>query len=162
VEEQRFDAVVAERTHLIEIPAHPDEVFPLFGPLREADWAAGWEPEIVAGDAALPEAGCVFRTRDESRGETIWLVSRVDHVRHRIAYVRTTPRSDLAEIRIAVDAAPGGGASVSVTYRLTGLSPDGNAYVADFTEDRYRSLIDEWAVAIGHYLETGAALNTAL
>ncbi len=146
---------VAERTHQIVLNGEPDEVFPLFGPVREADWAAGWEPEVIAGDAVQPERGCVFRTNDNERGETIWLLAQLDPSKRRIGYVRTTPRSDLAEIIIEVRPDSPGQSQAQITYRVTGLSDKGNRYVAQFTQERYVEWLNEWAVAINHYLATG-------
>ena len=157
-----FDARVVERTHTIVLNGEPAVVFPLFGPVREGDWVAGWEPEIVSGDGLTPKRGCVFRTFDQKRGETVWLLSDIDSGDHRITYVRTTPRSDLAEINIEVKQHQSGLARASITYRLVGLSEAGNRYVESFTEERYRELIDEWEVAINHFLETGEQLPTRL
>jgi hypothetical protein len=157
-----FRAVVVERTHQITLNSDPDEVFPLFGPAREADWAAGWEPDLVTCRPQEPQPGCVFRTYDSDRGETIWLLSRLDRPRRRIEYVKTTPASDLSQIAVTVSHAGEGSASAEVTYRMTGLSAPGNAYVASFTDERYRRLIEEWATAINHYLTTGEQRPTGL
>lgn len=100
---EKFTGKVADRTHTIVLHAEPDTVFPLFGPIREAEWAAGWEPRIVAGDGQAPARGCVFRTTDHERGETVWLLVQLDVEKRRIGYVRTTPLSDLAEISIGIE-----------------------------------------------------------
>jgi len=157
-----FRGIVVERTHQISLHGDADAVFAMFGPIREADWAAGWDPELVSGDPEAPQPGCVFRTRDAVRGTTIWLLSRLEHAPRRIEYVKTTPSSDLTEITITVEAAGAACARAEVTYRLTGLSPTGNEYVTGFSELRYRELIDEWATAINHCLTTGGRLHTEL
>ena len=157
-----FRARTVERTHRITLNGGADEVFPLFGPAREADWAAGWEPELVTCQARDPEPGCVFRTTHPERGVTIWLVSRLDRTRRSIEYVKTTPASDLTEIVVTVSPKDAGSSFADVTYRMTGLSSAGNEYLATFTVARYRELIEEWATAINHYLATGEQLPTAL
>jgi len=157
-----FRGLVVQRTHRIALQGDADEVFALFGPVREADWAAGWDPELVSGDPEALEPGGVFRTRDPVRGTSIWLLSRLDPTRRRVEYVKTTPVSDLTQITITVAPEAASEARAEVTYRLTGLSPAGNEYVAGFTEPRYRELIDEWATAINHYLTTGGRLHTEL
>ncbi|MGZ8754742.1 MAG: hypothetical protein ACXW15_06090 [Acidimicrobiia bacterium] len=159
---EKFTGKVADRTHTIVLHAEPDTVFPLFGPIREAEWAAGWEPRIVAGDGQAPARGCVFRTTDRERGETVWLLVQLDVEKRRIGYVRTTPQSDLAEISIGIEPKGSGQSSARISYRITGLSDAGNRYVDSFTEDWYGELIDEWAVAINHYLNTGRQLPTRL
>ena len=95
-----FRATSTEQHHQIVLDGDPAEVFALFGPVREGDWAADWDPELISGDADAPEVGCVFRTRDPARGETIWLLSGLDRDRRIIEYVRTTPSSDVTQIRI--------------------------------------------------------------
>ena len=157
-----FRGLVVQRTHRIALQGDADEVFALFGPVREADWAAGWDPELVSCDPEALEPGCVFRTRDPVRGTTIWLMSGLDPTRRRVEYVKTTPASDLTQITISVASEGAGKARAEVTYRLTGLSPTGNEYVAGFTEPRYRELIDEWATAINRYLATGGQAPTEL
>ena len=157
-----FVGQTVERTHSIVLEGETDMVFPLFGPIREADWAAGWEPEMVAGDGLTPQRGAVFRTVDDDRGETVWLLSHLDLEERRIGYVRTTPLSDLAEISIAVDPHPSEGSIATVTYRITSLSEEGNQYAGSFTEERYGELIDEWQTAINHFLATGEQLSTHL
>ena len=157
-----FRGLVVERTHRITLDGEPEAVFALFGPLREAEWAAGWEPELLAYSAGVPEPGWVFRTYDADRGETVWLLALLESEQRHIEYVRTTPKSDLAQIRITVSEVEGGRSSAEITYRLTGLSDAGNRYVGSFTEAHYRDLIDEWATAINHYLATGEALATSL
>jgi len=159
---RRFTGRVVERTHGIILDGEPDDVFALFGPIREADWAADWEPEIVAGDGQAPERGCVFRTYDDDRGETVWLLAGLDRNERRIEYVRVTPLVDLAEIAISVDEHQPGRSRAEVTYRIVGLSEEANHYVDGFTEERYAALIDEWATAINHYRATGERLATEL
>ncbi len=153
---------VAERIHAIGLDGEPDDVFPLFGPIREADWAAGWDPEVVAGDALQPELGCVFRTTGAERGETIWLIAELDASKRRIGYVRTTPTSDLTQIVIDVRPDSPGQSQAQITYRVTGLSDAGNRYVEQFTHERYVEWLKEWAVAINHYLATGEQHPTHL
>ena len=57
-----FVARYATRSHQVTLNSPSDTLFPLFGPLREGEWLAGFEPEVVAGDAATARPGCVFRT----------------------------------------------------------------------------------------------------
>ena len=160
--ERGFRGRVVEQTHAILLDGDPDEVFALFGPVREADWAADWNPEIVAGDGHTPERGCVFRTYHDDRGETIWLLAGLDRDERWIEYVRVTPLSDLAEITIRVDQPEPGRSRAEVTYRIVGLTVDANHYVDGFTEARYAALIDEWATAINHYRTTGERLAPEL
>ncbi len=117
---------------------------------------------MVAGDGLTPERGSVFRTIDDERGETVWLLARLDAEQRRIGYVRTTPLSDLAEISIGVDPHPSGGSTATITYRITSLSEEGNRFAESFTDERYGELIDEWRTAINYFLSTGEQLHTQL
>ena len=48
-----FKAQRLSRTGVITLNASLDQVFPLFGPMREMEWAEGWQPETACG-ATLP------------------------------------------------------------------------------------------------------------
>ena len=51
------------------------KVFPLLCPVREMDWAEGWEPEKVISESGVAERNCVFLTPDKD-GSAIWYITR--------------------------------------------------------------------------------------
>jgi len=55
----------------------------------------------------------------------------------------------------------GGGSEATITYAHTSLGPEGDAFVASFTEEYYRQFMRDWEARINHYLSHGSALRTA-
>ncbi len=157
--EQEFEAAEATRTSAIILKGSPDDVFPLFSPVREAEWAEGFSPTILSSGQDPVRAGCVFTTEQPSRGKTIWLLSEYDQEERRVSYVRVTPTSNLAQITILVIPGKDRTSVAQVTYKFTSLSEKGNEYVSKFTEDYYREWIAGWETAINHYLTTGKRLT---
>ena len=52
------------------------------------------------------------------------------------------------------------GSEASITYTHTSLGPEGDAFVASFTEGaRYRQFMQDWEARINHYLVHGSALR---
>lgn len=50
------------------------------------------------------------------------------------------------------------GAEADVTYSHTSLGPAGDAFVASFTQEFYRTFMQDWESRINHYLLHGTAL----
>lgn len=133
-------------------------VFPLFTALGEKAWAPGWEPELLSG---REERGSVFRTVHEGR-ETTWIVGDYHPAEGRVSYARLAQGSNIGLVDVQCSAIPGGTA-VSVRYTLTGLNPQGQAFVSEFLDPRhYSHMIEEWRSAISKALAVpGAALTQA-
>ena len=62
------------RTRDIHLYASPGRVFPLFDPLGEKQWAAGWEPEIIYPTSGEVEVGMVFTTGSHDEVQAIWTI----------------------------------------------------------------------------------------
>ena len=147
--EGRHEGLYVERTEEFEVAAPMDEVFPLFGPDREGDWASDWRPEPVYPVEVTAVEGAVFRTSHS--GEAVWVVSRFDGAQRRVEY--TTFRPDDRVGRIIVTVSEEGQESlVQVTYAFTALSESGRRHVAEFTEVHYREMIAHWKRAIDEFL----------
>jgi len=142
----------------IELAGDPRDVFPLFGPLRERDWADGWRPEPVGPAPEPMAAGFVFRTADPDRGDAVWVLTDWDEPTGRVRYVMVAPRSHVARISIDVRGLGPGRTTADVRYGLTPLAPGGEAYVAALTERRFATWMHEWRAAIDHWLRTGTCL----
>ena len=56
-------------------------------------------------------------------------------------------------VEVQCSEAAGGATRARVMYTFTALSEDGNRYISDFTEDRYREYIDSWKEAIHRFLK---------
>ncbi len=122
---------------------------PLFTAEGERAWAPGWEPEILSGDGGR---GSVFRTHAHGR-ETVWVVTDYQPEQGRASYARLAQGSNMGLVDVRCEDAPGGSA-VSVTYTLTGISPEGRAFVAEFMDAQaYTDFIREWEQAIAAHLK---------
>src|SRR5262245_51445173 len=62
-------------TYRQNLNAAPAKVFPLLCPVREAEWASGWSPDVVISFSGVAERDCIFRTTD-GLGTAIWCVTR--------------------------------------------------------------------------------------
>lgn len=119
-----------EVSGVIRIGAPPPEAFGFFTPEGEKRWVSGWEPEYLHPADGLLRGGLTFRTAHGGE-ETLWLVARVDAPAE-VDYVRVTPGSRIGIVSVRVGAAGAAASDVTVTYRLTGLSPAGDASVEAF------------------------------
>lgn len=153
-----FRAEEASPTAVIDLPAPAGEAFPLFGPIRETEWEEGFNPTILSSGSDPVREGCVFKTTHAQRGETIWMLIVYDPRERRVEYVRVTPTSDLARIRIQLSSSADRESRAEITYAFTALTEEGNDYVRRFTPEHYCDWIAGWGKAIRHYLSTGECL----
>jgi hypothetical protein len=153
-----------EREATVELHAPPGRVFPLFGPIREAEWAEGWSPTIRyrgrtgAGGAHAIGAGVVF-THPKGDAESLWLLTTWDEPAGKVEYAVVVPPSWVCRIVIRIAAAPAGRSTATVRYEYTGLDAAGLALVEGYTQEKHEERIAGWARAIDHYLETGTRLR---
>jgi hypothetical protein len=70
-------AVLAQRSQSFEIvlDATVAEAAPLFGPVREAEWAPGWAPHFVHPASAGQQEGAVFTTTTPKGYERLWTLT---------------------------------------------------------------------------------------
>jgi hypothetical protein len=155
--ESSHEVMRVTRSASFDLGAPMDDVFPLFGPERERDWAWGWQPEPVDPPQINAEEGAVFKTTHNG-DETVWVISRYDPANGRVEYVTFRHDDRLGQISIQVSAMANG-SHVEVTYAFTALSEKGERHIAHFTEDYYRKMIGDWQRAISHFLETGETLQ---
>lgn len=143
---------------LIEAP--PERVFPLYCPVREADWVAGWDPSVVYTNSGLVEKDCVFTTKHEDRGvESTWVVTEYDTDAFFVQMVKFTPGVTVCRLEIRLAPAGPQKTSAAVTYCHTSLGPEGDAFLEGFTEEFYGGFMREWERAMNHYLKTGRTLD---
>lgn len=153
-----FEPIYRQATHAIRIPLDAADCLSLFTPEGERSWVPGWEPEYLHPRDGRTTAGMVFRT-GHGEEETLWTM--VDHEPDlgRARYCRVTPGSRVVLVEIVCTAAGPGGTDVRVTYRLTGLSPAGNAFIERFVGPAFVAMIEEWQTLI---LATLAAESAAV
>ena len=147
------------RTYTQHLVAGPERVFPLLCPVREAEWIDGWEPALVLSYSGVAEPDCVFLT-PASPFEAIWYVTRHEPDRWLLEMIKITP--DVTACKLTIQIRPADpGSEATVTYTHTSLGPQGDAFVASFTEEYYHQFMLEWESRINHFLSHGEALRPA-
>jgi len=146
----------ASRTFTQNLVAGPERVFPLLCPVREADWALGWDPIDVWSESGLAETDCVFTTHATPHS-AVWYVSQHDPARGFVEMIKITPGLTACRLSIRLTAI-NGGCRAAVAYTHTSLGPEGDAFVARFTESFFETMMRDWETQINHYLTTGRAL----
>ena len=48
---------------------------------------------------------------------------------------------------------------VDISYTYTGITPEGNAFIDDFTEEAFLEAVTFWEKSMNYYLETGNRLR---
>jgi hypothetical protein len=110
----------------ITLAGRVDEVFQLFSPLGERRWVPDWNPELLHPPGVSWEEGLIFRTREET-GDAIWVVTRLDRVRHEVEYHRVEPGRYVARIEVGCAEVADQVTEASTLYEFIGLSESGNA-----------------------------------
>jgi len=152
-----FQAKAVSHTATIRLKGPVDQVFPLFGPVREKDWAPGWSPELVYPTDREAAEGMVFKTAGEE-GQTLWAITGYDPAQHTIAYVNMTPGYMVNLIVIRCAAAGSGETDATVTYSHVALGERGNNFVQHMDDHAYAAKMEHWQLAINYRLETGKTM----
>lgn len=143
------------RTYTQRLVAEPSAVFPLLCPVREADWIDGWDPISVIAHSGVAEPDCVFVTA-ASPNDAVWYITRHERDNGFVEMIKITPLVTACRLTIQLHAIATGSEAI-VTYTHTSLGPEGDAFVASFTDDYYRQFMEDWEARINHYLEHGTA-----
>ncbi|HLV98428.1 MAG TPA: hypothetical protein VKT82_07085 [Ktedonobacterales bacterium] len=146
--------IVSQTIHLA---APSRQVFPLFEPLGEKAWAAGWEPHILYPADGTAEAGAIFTTSHPPEGESIWAMTAHDPAALHLAYLRVTPGVQVAFIEVRCEDLHDGTTRATVSYTFTGLSAAGNEKLTQLATHHQQD-IATWEQAINFYLAHGHAL----
>ncbi len=144
--------------------APPEKVFPLLCPVREADWAPGWEYRLIYSESGVAELGCIFATPNSQTGgapEKTWITVEYDPAACRVGFVWINPGRVATEIRIQLKPAGQGETEARIRYRYTGLSPEGNREVGGYDWEWFVAMMEEWESAINHYLRTGRKIDSS-
>src|SRR4029453_6470 len=105
------------------------DVTPLFGPVREAEWAPDWSPRFIQPAQGAQREGVVFTTRSGEGKDRIWLLTPYDVRGGRVEYVVTTPAFTATEIKIRVVPDGEKHCKATIKYRRSALGPEGNEEV---------------------------------
>ena len=134
----------------------PEAVWPLLCPVREYEWIAHWECELLHSASGVNELGCVFRTAFPAEGgPEVWVTSRFEPC-ERLEFVRVNERR---AIRFVIGLRPeGAGTRLRWTHHVTALDAAGRAGLAGRAET-FAQQIRMLESMLGHYLATGACLG---
>ena len=152
-----FQAMAVSHTGTIRLKGPVDKVFPLFGPVREAEWAPGWSPEVVYPAGSEVAEGMVFRTPGET-GETLWVIVRYDPAQLTVVYANVTPGYMVNRILIRCAATDGGETAATITYWHVALGEPGNDFIRHMDAEAYAAKMQHWQQAINYRLETGKTI----
>ena len=148
------------RTYTQRLVAEPARVFPLLCPVREADWIDGWDPLVVFTESGVAERDCVFVTEGNPT-DAIWYITRHEESDGFVEMLKITPAVTACRLSIQLRAVEAGDvrSEATITYTHTSLGPEGDAFVASFTEEHYAEFMSEWETRINRYLSTGSILR---
>jgi len=143
----------ASHTQEFTVNAPPDEVFPLFGPIREKQWAPGWNPRILHSKSEWGDSvGTVFTSQhDDNAMETLWHLNRWDAAAHEVEYLYVMVGLWLVVIRIKCSAEAETNTRVTVGYTFTALSGLAEHALQGHLE-RHIGYVREWKEMINSYL----------
>ena len=155
-----FRSARISRTSVIILNASLKKVFPLFGPIKEKEWAAGWEPQVLYATTDSEEH-MVFKTRSHHGQEpdSTWTVS---NYRPDQAFIEYTVFAPERIWWITIECSEGKAEETTeakITYTYTGLTESGNVMNEKALATMYRHDLKDWEAAINHYLETGKRLE---
>jgi hypothetical protein len=159
VKPNAFIGLTTEGKGSFTLPFPVERVFPLYGPVEEAKWAADWSPTWVFPDQktatdSRPKRGWTwFTSADDAHNARTWQVEEFDAEKYRVVYHVFFPQK--AVYRIEINAkAEGSGTKTDVHYELVGLSEQGNQFVKHRVEN-FDKEMEHWKALIEYYLRVG-------
>ena len=153
-----FESERISKTASFIVHASIDKVFPLFGPIREKEWAAGWEPEIVFSNSTEVEEHMIFKTSGKHHSEEfLWTVTQFRPEDYLIEYTVSTSER-IWFIRVHCQAKDKE-TLATVSYTYTGLNNPGNRKNREALNKMFAHNLTDWEEAINHYIQTGKQLH---
>jgi hypothetical protein len=131
------------------------DVTPLFGPVREAEWAPDWSPHFIHPAEGVQREGVVFTTTSGHGRNRLWMLTRYDVRDGRVEYVVMTTALTANEIKIRVVPDDEQHCEATITYRRSALTPDGNDEVAKLDAYWAEEQRIHWERAINEALAKG-------
>ena len=151
------------RSGIVEVALPPEQALELFTARGEALWVPGWAPTYVDPPSGETVVGGIWLTEDRDADgratQVIWRVERFDRSALVAEYLRVVPGNRV--VLVTIECAPWlkGGAvhtRAKVSYRVTPISPAGEAWLAAFDDAAYGTMMGEWSRRLAAYLETTA------
>jgi len=128
---------------------------PLFGPVREAEWAPSWSPRFLHPPEGAQREGVVFTTTTSKRKNRLWVLTTYDIKEGRVEYVFITPGFTANEIKIHVVPEGDRQCKATITYRHSALAPEGNEEVTKLDAHWADEQRAHWETAINVALAKG-------
>jgi hypothetical protein len=153
-----FTPVRISQCASILLNADIENVFPLFGPIREMEWADGWNPEILYAHAEVEEH-MVFRTTSTNPEEGFyqWVISKYNPEKKEIEYTVTAiERIWFIKVECTTHKYF---TLATITYTYIGLTEAGHLRNRAGLECIFSRKLNDWEDAINHYLKTGEKLK---
>ncbi len=150
-------STMSERKSVIRLDAPLAQAFPLFGPLREREWAAGWNPTVIWPPTNDVRERMVFVVRSPHGHDhdSTWLISRYDEDGGLLEYTVFSPDS-VHWILIRCRAVEDGRATeAEIAYTYVGTNEKGRLHNEKALETIYHRDLVDWEEAINHYLRAG-------
>ena len=150
-------AVVEQRTQsfTIILNGSVSNITPLFGPVREAEWAPDWSPRFIHPAQGVQREGVVFTTNAGHGRDRLWLLTTFDLRNGRVEYVVVIPAFTANEIKIRVVADGEQHCKAVITHRRSALAPEGNEEVAKMDAHWAEEQRLHWERAINEALAKG-------
>jgi hypothetical protein len=142
----------ATHTYRQKLHAPAARVFPLLCPVREMEWAEGWQPDLVISSSGMAERDCVFITPDKL-GKAIWYVTRHEPASWFVEMLKILPGVTACRLEIQLSE-NGDRCFADITYSHTSLSSTGDEFVAAFTADYYQGFMQAWEKQLNAFLMT--------
>ena len=143
----------ATHTYRQTLHAPAAKVFPLLCPVREAEWAEGWSPELVISSCGVAERDCVFITPDKPEN-AIWYMTRHEPESWFVEMLKILP--GVTACRLSIQLSENGSECFAdITYSHTGIGPAGDEFVAKFTADYYQKFMQAWEKELNDFLKKG-------
>ena len=136
-------------------------VFPLFGPVREKEWAPGWEPQILFSTTNLVDEHMVFKSPahlGHGEADYVWTLSKYEPDHGFLEYTIFTLERVWWITVVCREETPAQTTIAEITYTYTGLTDKDNAINEKALQQMYAHDLKDWEEAINHYLDTGENL----
>jgi hypothetical protein len=146
------EPVRVRRSYTQKLHGKPGEIFPLLCPVREREWAEGWDPLAVYSASGFAENDCIFTT-GQGEPESIWVITEFDSARHRLEIVKVSPGTTVARITIRLTADESGNTEAEVAYMYTAISHEGEEFVRGYSQEFFDRFMQFSESALNSFLE---------
>jgi hypothetical protein len=144
-----------EQSFSIRLNGSVPEATPLFGPVREAEWAPTWKPRFIHPTEGGQREGAVFTTTGGDGKERLWLLTAYQPEAGRVEYVLVVPGFTANQIKIRVVPDGEKHCQATITYRHSALGPEGNKEVAKLDAQWAEQQRTHWETAMNAVLAKG-------